>query len=344
MELQNWKAIDDISRGQRQQEDQSLLEEFKNAWHSDSKITPIELLQKLRHASPEAIAAISTAHPARAWHDSIDNVDRAYSVLRLSRKAINSLYGVFHSTAVHERERPNLEKTLEIATKEVFAFSFAAASLVAAYRRLISGAPQISDRFEQLVEELFLDSNLREFIKNLRNNFGHSVLIAARPRYVVTLGAQRTVTTELQFDKEELLKGEWNAASKCFIAAAETLDVMQIVSAYFESADNLHRRYLSETGLDHEACFKDLLRLKEARRAMSRENTISHVLQMTKSKSVNPYPHLARFFSVEELQRIRCFNDHSRAQVDYLIQLRDPIGLCSEDVRYGLYRLFQVSN
>ncbi len=264
-------------------------------------------------------------------------------MLRLSRDALNSIYGVYRSQAIHDRNRPDIEGTLASATKEVFAFSFAASSLVAAYRRFESTAPNIAARFDQLRSDIFRDPLLPKFIQELRNNFGHSTLFAANPQYAVKLGAQRTVTTSLQFEIEQLSKADWKSEARQFIETTETLDVMQIASVYFELAAELHRRYLSETGLEHDTHFKDYLRLQAARQAASHELTLGLALQATKSRPVNPYPHLTRYFTTEELQRIRSLDDHSRAQVDYLIQLRDPIGLCSDELRNGLYHLFQVS-
>ncbi|MBS0250464.1 MAG: hypothetical protein JSR78_05305 [Proteobacteria bacterium] len=342
MDLQDWQALDEIMRQQRSAEDQALLQDFQSAWRSTKQISPIKLLRKINFASADGIDAIFKAHPARSWHDAVDNVGRAFSVLNLSRGALNSVYGVYHSHAVHDRNRPDIESVVADATKEVFAFSFAALSLVEAYRRFESTAPNISARFNQLRREIFRNPLLSNFIQELRNSFSHRILIAARPHYSVKLDAQRTVTTSLQFDREQLSKAKWNSESRQFIETTETLDVMQIISSYFDCAADLHRRYLTETGLEHDPHFKDYLRLQMAREAASHELTLGLVLQATKSQAVNPYPHLARYFTADELQRIRSLDDHSQAQVDYLIGLRDPIGLCSDELRQGLYRLFQV--
>lgn len=343
MDLQNWQALDEIVKQQRRAEDQALLKEFQSAWCSASQISPIELLRKINFASADCIDAILKAHPARPWHDAVDDVDRAFSVLSLSRDALNSIYGVYHSQAVYDRNRPDIEGVLADTTKEVFAFSFAALSLVEAYRRFESTAPNISTRYNQLRSEIFRDPPLSKFIQELRNSFSHRILIAARPRYSVKHGAQRTVTTSLQFDREQLSKAKWNSEARQFIETTEALDVLQITSSYFDCAADLHRRYLTETGLEHDPHFKDYLRLQMARKAASHELTLGLVLQATKNRAVNPYPHLARHFTADELRRIRSLDDHSQAQVDYLIGLRDPIGLCSDELRRGLYRLFHVS-
>lgn len=329
-----------LMKEQRRREHEALLEDCKSAWRAEGKIGSIELLRKIGYSSPEAFEEILSEHPARAQHQGVDNIDRAFSVLRLSRDAIHDVYGAFHAQAVHDASRPDLKGTLAAATKEVFAFSFAASALIAAYRRITSAAPQIAEPLDRLRKEIFSYEPLNEFIKKLRNNFGHSTIFAAQPQYTITIAEQRSVVTTLQFDRKALLKGGWNDLALTFINGAESLDVMQIVSSYFNCAENLHRRYLSETGLEHDARFKDYLRLKEARTAVSLEVTLGLILQNAVKNGANPYTHLSRFLSPDELVRVRCFDDHSQAQVDYIIRLRDPIGLCSDDLRLNLYRLF----
>lgn len=66
-------------------------------------------------------------------------------------------------------------------------------------------------------------------------------------------------------------------------------------------------------------------------------------MQNAIKNGVDPYVHLVRYFTEDELHRARCFDDHSKAQVDYLIALRDPIGLCSDALRGELYKIFKVA-
>lgn len=168
-----------------------------------------------------------------------------------------------------------MDEILAVATKEVFAFAFAAASLVAAYRRLKSAAPQMEKSFDTLCSEIFADRPLQEFIKELRNNFGHSSLFEAQPQYTITFGERRRVTTDLRFERAALLAGTWNTPAQAFIDNSKTLDVMEIISDYFRRADELHRRYPSATGLEHDPRFKDFIRLNEARKVISTQITLS---------------------------------------------------------------------
>ncbi|MBS0234831.1 MAG: hypothetical protein JSR99_15250 [Proteobacteria bacterium] len=273
----------------------------------------------------------------------MDNIDRVFTVLRLARDAIYAAYGSFHAQAVHAKEWPDMNGILEAATKEVFTFAFASASLVGAYRRLKSAAPETAMPLGALSDEIFSDQLLNHFIKELRNNFGHSRLFEAQPQYTITWADDRRVTTNLRFDRTALLEGEWNLHARQFIETASSLDVMEIISDYYGRADRLHRRYLSTTGLEHDEYFKDYLRIREARSTIATQMTLGLFLQNAVKNGVNPYVHLCTYFSDDEIRRSRCYPDHSMAQVDFLIASRDPLGLCSDELRANLYALFGVT-
>jgi hypothetical protein len=75
---------------------------------------------------------------------------------------------------------------------------------------------------------------------------------------------------------------------------------------------------------------------------MSYRNTLAIVLQSAIPKRLNPYEYLDRWFTKDELEMAYALADRSKDQVDYLISLRDPLGLCPEYTRSKLYKLFGV--
>jgi hypothetical protein len=64
------------------------------------------------------------------------------------------------------------------------------------------------------------------------------------------------------------------------------------------------------------------------------------LLQGAKQRGTDPYAHLVEHFTKEELGRIYCLPSHSREQVDFMVELRDPLGFCGKDLLEGLYDLF----
>jgi hypothetical protein len=120
------------------------------------------------------------------------------------------------------------------------------------------------------------------------------------------------------------------------------LQVIELVNAHFELASEFYRKAPNRIGATSDWRFRDLQKLKVARQSMSYRHSLVIILQAALSKKLNPYEYLDRWFTPEEVRRIRAMPDHSKEQVDYLISLRDPLGLCDTTTRDQLYRLFLV--
>ena len=189
-----------------------------------------------------------------------------------------------------------------------------------------------------------MNQPVADFIKDLRNNFGHSHLFCAQPSSTIQLGSKRTVTTQLEFDRKTLLdEGTcWSAATRAFIDASEKLDVMAIVTSYFDLAERLFLSFQNLSVLRDASHVRDYRRIKEARSSISLQMNLGLIMQQVLDKGIDPYPYLPKYFSGDELDRINCFEDHSQAQIEYIINLPDPLGLCRDDTRRSLYKLFNV--
>ena len=68
--------------------------------------------------------------------------------------------------------------------------------------------------------------------------------------------------------------------------------------------------------------------------------TLGILLKAAKHRGTDPYVHLRTYCTKEELERIRCFPSHSREQVDFMVTIRDPLGVCDMALKEKLYALF----
>jgi hypothetical protein len=290
---------------------------------------------------PSANKWLADFHPFYPIYDAMQQVETAYGILSEARMALIEVYGHYHATLMYEGFSQT-EKVAQKTTHEVFKYVFAASTLVQAYRRFDGVFSAGHEAYMVVREKAFHDRELKAFVQKLRNCYGHQTLLRVEPQGKVKIGEAPHVESSLIFDKEFLLtlEGAWNAEAKSYLDRSDKLNVLDVVNKYHEMASDLFHSYASATGAVHSVGFKEIVRCKQAIWAQRQVTALGIILQIAKQPGVDPYKHLPKHFSKEEIERIQCFPSRTREQVDYMINLRDPLGLCSGDLRDKLYELF----
>lgn len=338
-----FNAIIQVMDRQREDREAALLSECRRIWAQGFMITDKTLLTHIGYMSAEGFQSVLDAHPTQAAHDSIENIETAFGLLSASRHEIIKIYGQFHAQVMHDRSPGGLKAVIAAATKEVYTFSCASYSLVQAYRHFKSAVNECADSLDALIAEVFGGKPIGDFVKDLRKSYNHQRLFKANPSYKISLGASKTVETNLRFDRQILLQNtEWTAKGRQFLETASELDVIEIVNAYFALAEELQSKFAHLCGLTGRPLFKDYLHLRKARETISQQMSIGLLLQGVSKRSVDPYIYIHRFFTREEVEHVMCLPNNTAEQVDYIIALKDPLGLCSDDTRRSLYKLFNV--
>ncbi len=152
----------------------------------------------------------------------------------------------------------------------------------------------------------------------------------------------KQVESALTFNRELLisLTNVWNADAKQFLKRSEELDVLEVINQYHRMASELFHAYGSASGTTHTVGFREIMRCTQAITSAGQVNSMGILLQAAKQRETDPYAHLAKHFTKEELERIQCFPSRSREQVDFMIALRDPLGFCDDNLREKLYEIF----
>ena len=171
---------------QEQPADQKRMAEIEAQWEKYGGIKDRQLLIRIGYSSPKFFEALLEAHPARRYQQSLENVQRAFSILETSRLALIDIAGKFHARVEHSVFKDEWEATLNEATGEVYTYSCAASSLVQAYRRLHSSWPEIQQKYDQLKSELIDTADVIKFISELRTSNNHYEIIRASPSYSIT--------------------------------------------------------------------------------------------------------------------------------------------------------------
>ena len=331
---------------QQTKEEAKLLSSIEKQWREVGEIQNKNLLIKLGFSSNEFFEKILARHPAAKLRSNVINVEQAFDILSQSRLSFVEIVGAFHSKIQHGLLSDTREKVLSGATREIYTYSCAASSLVQAYRHLISGDSDMEKKYEQLKANLLADAGLISFFSDLRTSNNHLHILTANPHYSIKSDfktGQREVTSGLRFSRTTVVNSSvWKKTSQEFIASRENLDVVELLEQHYAVAEKFNRAVLSRLGVQGNKAYRDLLRISLARKSIGMQTSLGIILQVAIPKKLNPYEYLAQRFTKDELDNIYCFPDHSKEQVDYIISLRDPLGLCSKSMRKDLYTIFEV--
>lgn len=329
-----------IINNQKLREKKEIRDHCVSVWEQGSHLE-LDGLRRLGWSGPSA-REILAAHPFATRDSAVREIGSAFEILKSARDQLVEDYGAHHG-ALSYGDFKNMNVFQSKLTQDVFQFVFSAEALVQSYRRLISIGPEYKAGFNAVREKIFDNKGLSEFIKKLRNCYGHQSIIIVEPRGSVRIAEIKTVTSSVNFNKTNLLalRDAWNSDSRRFIEESEGLNVVDILNDYFQRAQKLFSAYTAQTGIVSESGFREMARCNEAIKVAGHLAYLSVVLQNAKKNGINPYSHLAAEFSENELRRIHTFPAHSKAQVDYIISLKDVVGLTDNSTRQKLYELFQ---
>ncbi|SDY90708.1 hypothetical protein [Citreimonas salinaria] len=325
---------------QKKEAENLLLQDCKALWEAGEHL-PMELLKRFGW-SGKGNEWLENHHPFFAVYEATTQIETAFKILVQARASLVELYGHYHAGLMYD----GFELSEEIAwkaTHESFKYVFAASALVQAYRRFLNFGEVDKEGYDRVFSRAFPDTELMAFVQKLRNCYGHQMLLEVSPVGTVSYGDDIKVESGLTFDRVKLLalKDAWNADAKRFIERSDKLNVLEIVGKYHRMASELFEGYGSATGVIHTVGFREIARCKQAITSAGKIISLGIILQSAKQRAVDPYAHLAKHFTKNELEKIRCLPSHSREQVDYMVALRDPLGLCDDKLRAELYELFE---
>jgi hypothetical protein len=276
----------------------------------------------------------------------LENVQRAFDILQVSRLAIVDIAGKYHARVEHNvQKNDDWRAVLDDATREVYTYSCAASSLVQAYRHLLSGWPEIKEKYDELKRALIDSSGVITFISALRTSNNHYEIIKASPSYSIKMGGEgeKEVKSAISFDRSAVLNSdEWNQKAKTFIADRKSLEVLELIDEHFKVVSYFKRVLVHRTEIRGDKLLRDLEKIAEVRRTIGQLVWLGIVLQQAAAGKLDPYEYLEGWFTENELKNIYGFPDHTSEQLEYMISLRDPFGFCESDTRKQLYRLFSV--
>lgn len=228
------------------------------------------------------------------------------------------------------------------AQKEVMAFCAAYFGTVDTLRRIKECRPDIASEIDATRSALTCGP-VFGFMLDLRRNLSHGSVTV--PGWSVTSDF-KSASGAMFFDIPDLLAfGTWSAEVRPFLAGVTEggLRISTVTAECAKGLAKLRRDLHALYYRSRTAAEDDFHRLQDLYRRCSSRQWTKVFLSPHANKGTDPYPHLPRFFTKEEVREILRRPKHSAEQVELIIALRAPQTDCDDELRAMLYKLFKVA-
>jgi hypothetical protein len=301
-----------------------------------------QVLEDLCALSPQDAQRALRAHPGYEMHRSLESIETMLPVFHRAVADLNTAVNAFPAPGPIEmrRERESLEAEISvIVNKEILAAVGASQALVDYSRGVRKLLPV--ERFDQKRSEIF-DDDEHALVKGLRNLLSHVRHTTAD--WQTTYSREGRVT-RFKIDTEILLtEAELNTATRRFLAThGQILDISGLLSSYAERVDRFYgwllpelEQHMPEAIVEFRGC-EGAVKLDHARQSYK------VLLDIWRQAKVDPYEHLPKYLTADEVSRALELPQRSEAQVDYIISCVDRNGICDAELRLLVHQFFGVA-
>jgi hypothetical protein len=335
---QTWEIIHLLMRQQKERE----REDFDKVVETLRTVpTAQETLEALCALGPTDADRALRSHPGYAGQRCIESIHSMLQLFHCALFDLEKAIAAFPDLRVsdHRITREALEGDLSVrVNKEFYAAIGAAKSLVEMSRGFRDSVEGVL--FRSKLDEIF-DEEQHEFVVKLRNVVHHQV--HSKANWQQTWDEQGQCSHFVLQREEILADNNLNVKARAYLERiGPTCDLVELLREYASKLDRFYAWLLShiETTLaveivDYRKCRK-ALQLDQGRK------TYTFLIEQWIQAGVDPYSHLSKHLTPEQLKTIRLFPDHSAHQVDYLIAAMDKDELCDDKLRELAYRFFGV--
>lgn len=313
---------------------------------------PDDLIDALLTLNPNDARSVLRDHPGCDLHERLASYDTARAVFDHAimdlLKAIALFEEVARDPTIFDAVRKGELSALQTGVqKELFAAANAAASLRdhTAYR--LQKKLQIAG-YDQKRTECFGDDGLHDFVIALRVLLHHVRVIHAGWHVTHRFdGSDGDAVFKL--DKTELLhtivstEHDMNVTARSYLERAPNrIDLGEIFRDYRDRATTFHSWFRTAIEASPLPELRDYQRCRQ-----SVHNNATRLFWRAMlgnwlrwDKPPNPYDHLPKYLTPEQMEEVYRLPMKSRAQVDKIIAIGDKDGACDDELRDMFYELF----
>jgi hypothetical protein len=191
--------------------------------------------------------------------------------------------------------------------------------------------------------EIFTTPGLHNFLQDLRNFNTHWRIAEANwlIKYEMKTGAR---TAHFQIDKKDLLAwSNWTADAKKYIQSIDgSVDVYEILTTYKRQAQAYYEWHKGAAIKQNAKALQQYFEYKNIHEGIRQYQKWNMLLSRARNDT-NPYQYLARLLSLNQIESVLSYPNHSEQQVDALIRAVDTYQICDKTLKEKIMKVFSVS-
>lgn len=303
--------------------------------------TTQERRDELAALGPGDAEAVLRKHPGYPIDRKIASVRSMLDLFRRALTDLNRAIKLFPDLGMPDGRaaRELVENDVSVlVNKELFAALGAAKTLVDYSRRIKSLVD--ADEFESRKKQSFSPQE-HALIVDLRNSVLHEVHSEANWQKVYRGGSP---STHFVLDREELLAdGELSLpAREHLVSLGAKIDITDLLSAYSHKVETFYGWLLPQVEANLPLSVGDYRACRQAVRSRHGQLSYGSLIKSWMNAGVNPYDHLPKHLTSEQLSVVEKLPHRSVDQVNYIIGCVDRNGVCDEVLRKSVYEFFKV--
>jgi hypothetical protein len=226
-----------------------------------------------------------------------------------------------------------------VLNKELVAFSAAAGALVQFGRRLRDeeGLPDMQSQIAAT-----FDAQEHDFVIAIRNVLSHEEFPDLG--WQIEYGRSKERRTDFVLSSDRLhQQAGLPASARAYVARSSNgIRLRTLVNSYAERVHAFYAWYKGACEASEPLTLQDYRRVVKACKA--NDSRTMHRLLLTQflARNVDPYQHLHKFLSPDQVEEAMRLPLRSTIQVDFIIQAADEFDACDDELRSMVYRLFGV--
>lgn len=286
------------------------------------------------------------SHPGFSLDDKIRSLKTTLDLFKCSHRDLMAALDQFdefsRSDEFHHRpSRPRHKELEDRIRKELYCFSSLAHSLQDHCRRVTSEL--MPKNFKERLEIYFGTDGLHDFLCGLRTAMHHRSMTEAD--WSLKNSGQKMTSHYVLKRVELLLTESWNVkASQWLAGIGDEIDVRTLCDDYQQRVVSFYNWFSTEIEGHLTEAVKDYRTHWNAhmKRSVQMEWRLLLDIFSKAKQRIDPYHHLGKYLTHEEIGEVHRLPMRSKEQVNYIISRVDEWGACNDEIRNAAYRLFGV--
>lgn len=225
-------------------------------------------------------------------------------------------------------------------SKGLYYFMNAAFSAVEGGRRVRDrvrkAGTDISSEYAGQCRAVF-DEQEHEFVKHLRHTVTHVQVPGTGSSHSMGGDEERV---SIFINAAALDIADWKPAAKSYVAQNNNVDLKDLILSYQPKVNSFAKWLIKKVKREFEGEISDYIRCKSIVKKYTSRTLYKLFNQLAKPGVTDPYDHLARFLTDDQIERVMRLPMRSKQQVDEIILLADDCEAVDDELRTALYELF----